>query len=156
MYSFDSSSLIEGEFRDNTVKFRYKETDAEGSGWFRLEGDGNRFVGRWTPKGKDGERQALMNVVHPLWRNFMMEITPETWRASVNSITALAWNLGWGVSVVFGGQLIERTAGLLGDDVDGYALPMLLTIALYLAAIATEAAFFWHERERGRIAPASR
>ena len=94
-------------------------------------------------------RQALMNVCHPIWRNFMMEITPPLWRASVNSITMLAWNAGWGFSVVAGGLLIEGTAGLLGTGTDGYAVPIVLTIALYLAALGFEAWFFWGRRGLG-------
>ena len=94
-------------------------------------------------------RQALMNVCHPIWRNFMMEITPPLWRASVNSVTMLAWNAGWGFSVVAGGLLIEGTAGLLGTGTDGYAVPIVLTIALYLAAIGFEAWFFWGRRGLG-------
>ncbi len=95
-------------------------------------------------------RSALMNLSHPIWRNFVMEITPESWRASVNSMATLAWNAGWGISTIFGGALIESTTGLLGDGVDGYAFPMIVTMALYVAAITTEGIFFWAERQRGR------
>ena len=44
-----------------------------------------------------------------------------------------------------------RTDGLLGDDVDGYAAPMLVTIGLYLLAISLEATFFWPRRELGKL-----
>ncbi len=98
-------------------------------------------------------RQALMNVCHPLWRNFMMEITPDEWRASVNSLAMLAWNLGWGLSVVFGGSLIEASAGLLGADLDGYTLPILITVVIYLAAIFSEYIFFWDRRDLGKPRP---
>ena len=79
-----------------------------------------------------------------------MELTPERWRPSVNSMCTLGWNAGWGVSTVFGGKLIEGTAGLLGEGTDGYALPMLITIGLYVAAIVVEAVFFRGELQRGR------
>ena len=94
-------------------------------------------------------RQAFMNVCHPIWRNFIMEITPPLWRAGVNSIIMLAWNLGWGVSVVAGGLLIEGTAGMLGAESDGYAVPIVITCGLYILAIAFEAWFFWGRRGLG-------
>lgn len=94
-------------------------------------------------------RTAMMNLSHPLWRNLMMEITPEAWRAAVNGVSMLAWNLGWAASNRWGGLAIERSAGLFGDGVDGYALPMVVTLSLYLLAILLEATFFWHVRHLG-------
>jgi len=91
-----------------------------------------------------------MNLSQPLWRNLMMEITPLEWRAAVNGASMLCWNLGWALSNLFGGGLIDKSAGWLGAGFDGYALPMLLTIATYLLAIALEARFFWHYRHVGR------
>ena len=41
------------------------------------------------------------------------------------------------------------SANWLGEGYDGYTLPMLLTIGLYLAAIALEARFFWAQRHVG-------
>jgi MFS family permease len=98
-------------------------------------------------------RSALMNLSQPLWRNLMMEITPQEYRPAVNGASMLCWNLGWALSHVWGGVLIERSAGWLGDGVDGYALPMLLTIGTYLLAIALEARFFWSFRHVGQAAP---
>jgi len=97
-------------------------------------------------------RSALMNLSQPLWRNLMMEITPLEWRPAVNGATMLCWNLGWACSTQVGGTLIARSAGWLGQGFDGYALPMLLTIATYLLAIALEARFFWNVRHVG-LAP---
>jgi len=98
-------------------------------------------------------RSALMNLSQPLWRNLMMEITPEEWRAAVNGVSMLCWNLGWALSNHWGGVLIDNSAGWLGTDHDGYALPMLLTIGTYVAAIVLEARCFWHLRHVGRQAP---
>ena len=95
-------------------------------------------------------RSALMNLSQPLWRNLMMEITPVEWRAAVNGVSMLCWNLGWALSNHWGGVLIDSSAGWLGTGQDGYALPMLLTIATYVAAIALEARFFWHVRHVGQ------
>lgn len=98
-------------------------------------------------------RAALMNLSHPVWRQLIMELTPGQWRAAVNGVSMLAWNLGWAVSNHVGGTLIETSSGWLGEGVDGYALPMLLTIGLYLLAIVLEARFFWPHRELGRRVP---
>ncbi|MGQ0553935.1 MAG: MFS transporter [Planctomycetota bacterium] len=94
-------------------------------------------------------RSALMNLSQPLWRNLMMELTPEEWRPAVNGASMLCWNLGWAGSTFLGGWLIDHSAGWLGEGFDGYALPMLLTIATYLLAITLEARFFWKHRRVG-------
>ncbi len=95
-------------------------------------------------------RTVLMNLSHPIWRHLIMEITPSEWQASVNSMTMLGWNLGWGLANWLGGALIETTSGVLGHTVDGYAVPMMLTMGLYILAIVLEARFFWPHREIGR------
>lgn len=97
-------------------------------------------------------RSALMNLATPLWRNLVMEITPVERRAGVNATTMLAWNVGWAASNHGGGALIDGSAGWLGTGLDGYALPMLLTIGIYLLAIAVEARVFWRHRALG-LAP---
>ncbi|MHC5211636.1 MAG: MFS transporter [Planctomycetota bacterium] len=100
-------------------------------------------------------RGALMNLSQPLWRNLIMEITPAEWRPAVNGVSMLCWNLGWATSNHWGGVLIDRSPGWLGEGMDGYALPMLLTIAMYVAAIALEARFFWSQRHIGIVASRS-
>lgn len=97
-------------------------------------------------------RSALMNLGTPLWRALVMEITPLEWRASVNAIAMLAWNIGWAVSNLWSGVLIDSSAGWVGT-LDGYALPMLITIGIYVLSIAVEARVFWRHRALGR-APA--
>jgi MFS family permease len=95
-------------------------------------------------------RAALMNLSHPMWRNLMMEITPDEWRAPVNSVSMLAWHLGWAISNQLGGELIEHSAGWAGEGTDGYVVPMLITTSVYLGAIVLEAIFFWPVRHLGR------
>ena len=51
----------------------------------------------------------------------------------------LCWNLGWAISNHWGGWLIDSSAGWVTAGLDGYALPMLLTIGTYLLAIGLEA-----------------
>jgi MFS family permease len=99
-------------------------------------------------------RSALMNLGTPLWRTLVMEITPIEWRASVNAAAVLAWNVGWAVSNLWAGAIIDHSAGWLGAGLDGYALPMLMTIAVYVVAIGLEARVFWGHREIGRVRPA--
>jgi len=98
-------------------------------------------------------RAALMNLGTPLWRTLVMEITPLEWRASVNAAAMLAWNVGWMLSNLWAGALIDHSAGWLGAGLDGYALPMLMTIAVYVVAIGLEARVFWGHREIGRVRP---
>jgi len=69
----------------------------------------------------------------------------------VNGVSMLCWSLGWALSTHWGGLLIDVSAGWLGADSDGYALPMLLTIGAYSSAIVLEAIFFWHVRDVGRL-----
>ena len=95
-------------------------------------------------------RAALMNLSHPMWRNLMMEITPDEWRAAVNGVSMLAWHLGWALSNQLGGELIERLPGWVGEGTDGYVMPMLITTLMYLSAIVLEAVFFWHVRHLGK------
>lgn len=96
-------------------------------------------------------RSAFMNLSQPLWRQFVMELTPPRWRHAVNSVNMLSWNVGWVFSSYYGGVLIERSAGSLGEGVDGYALPMLVTLSMYVAAILFERALFWPHRHVGRV-----
>jgi MFS family permease len=98
-------------------------------------------------------RGALMNLSQPLWRNLIMEITPLDWRAAVNGVSMLCWNLGWSLSNAWGGHLIDVSAGWVSAGSDGYALPMLLTIGTYVAAIVLEARCFWSMRGVGRRVP---
>ena len=100
-------------------------------------------------------RSALMNLGTPLWRTLVMEITPIEWRASVNAAAVLAWNVGWALSNLWAGVLIDNSAGWLGSGMDGYALPMLLTIGIYIVAIAIEGRVFWRHRAIGRAAGAA-
>jgi MFS family permease len=100
-------------------------------------------------------RSAFMNLSQPLWRNLIMEITPEEHRPAVNGATMLCWNLGWAISNHWGGWLIDQSAGWVTAGLDGYALPMLLTIGTYLLAIALEARNFWSFRHVGQVAAAA-
>ena len=47
---------------------------------------------------------------------------------------------------------VVRRAGALWARVDGYALPMLVTITTYLLAIAIQRLVMWRHRDVGRVA----
>ena len=96
-------------------------------------------------------RTGLMNLAGPIWRQLLMEVTPVDWRAPVNSVSELGWSLGWAFSNQTGGWLIEHAADVLGGRSDGYTLPMLITIAVYIIAILLEAALFWKVRDLGKL-----
>jgi hypothetical protein len=51
VYAYGGNSTLSGKVEGNRFTFRYQEPDAEGEGQFDLAADGNRFDGRWRPKG---------------------------------------------------------------------------------------------------------
>ena len=55
---------------------------------------------------------------------------PGALRARASSLINLVWNLGWGMSAVMAGSVIERF---------GFAMPFYLTAVLYAVAATT----FW-------------
>ncbi len=75
-------------------------------------------------------RATLMQAATPLLQTFIMEAMPRALRARATSLINLVWNLGWAVSAVLAGTVIERF---------GYATPFYVTAALY----ATAAVTFW-------------
>ncbi len=75
-------------------------------------------------------RATLMQAATPLLQTFIMEAMPRALRARATSLINLVWNLGWGVSAVLAGTVIERF---------GYATPFYVTAALYAIAATT----FW-------------
>jgi hypothetical protein len=44
------NNTIEGTVKDGTFRFRYREPDVQGEGWFVLERYG-KFIGQWRPDG---------------------------------------------------------------------------------------------------------
>jgi len=75
-------------------------------------------------------RATLMQAATPLLQTFIMEAMPPALRPRATSLTNLVWNLGWAVSAVTAGTVIEKL---------GYATPFYLTATLY----ATAAITFW-------------
>jgi MFS family permease len=75
-------------------------------------------------------RATLMQAATPLLQTFVMEALPPALRAKATSTINLVWNVGWAISAVTAGAVIERF---------GYAMPFYLTAGLYFIAATT----FW-------------
>lgn len=75
-------------------------------------------------------RATLMQAATPLLQTFVMEALPQALRAKATTTINLVWNIGWAVSAVAAGAVIERF---------GFAMPFYLTAGLYFVAATT----FW-------------
>lgn len=75
-------------------------------------------------------RATLMQAATPLLQAFVMEALPPSLRAKASSTINLVWNLGWAMSALAAGSVIERF---------GFAMPFYLTAGLYFIAATT----FW-------------
>jgi predicted MFS family arabinose efflux permease len=88
-------------------------------------------------------RGTLMNMNHPIARNFAMESVDPTEHEFTNASLETTWNFSWMITAQVGGWLIER---------HGFTLPMMITVGLYLVSSSLYLAFF-HDHER-RFFPA--
>ncbi|MBI3152548.1 MAG: MFS transporter [Chloroflexi bacterium] len=84
-------------------------------------------------------RLALMNMSSPVYQTFIMEHVEPTGRATVASLTSMAWNFGWAFSPTISGWLQVRY---------GFGPSFVGTIILYTISVIMYWAFFW----RGSIA----
>lgn len=75
-------------------------------------------------------RATLMQAATPLLQTFVMEALPPALRAKATTTINLVWNVGWALSAVAAGSVIERF---------GFAMPFYLTAGLYFVAATT----FW-------------
>jgi predicted MFS family arabinose efflux permease len=78
-------------------------------------------------------RGMLANMGGPLISSFSMELVPAKERATINSVTEMAWSLGWAVSARVGGWMITRYS---------YELPYFFTSGLYLVCAGLYWSFF--------------
>lgn len=85
-------------------------------------------------------RLALMNMSSPVYQSFIMEHVEPSARATVASLTSMAWNFGWAFSPTISGWLQVRY---------GFGPPFIGTIILYTISVLMYWAFFW----RKKIAP---
>jgi MFS family permease len=85
-------------------------------------------------------RATLMQAASPLLQTFIMEAMPRALRARASSLINLVWNMGWAVSAMLAGAVIERF---------GYAMPFYCTAVLYAIAAITFWLAFRNVREQG-------
>ncbi len=83
-------------------------------------------------------RLALMNMSSPVYQTFIMEHVEPSARATVASLTSMAWNFGWAFSPTISGLLQVRY---------GFGPSFIGTIILYTLSVIMYWAFFW----RGNI-----
>jgi predicted MFS family arabinose efflux permease len=72
-------------------------------------------------------RGALMNLSHPILKNFMMQAAPPNLRELQNGVLGLLWGVGWILGPIVGGRILVST------DND-YTPLMCTTVGIYLAA----------------------
>ncbi len=78
-------------------------------------------------------RLTLMNLSNPVYQTFVMERVDEDARATVASLTSMAWNFGWAFSPTISGELQVKY---------GFGPSFIGTISLYTIAITMYWAFF--------------
>jgi MFS family permease len=91
----------------------------------------------WLSAGAYYVRLALMNLSNPVYQTFVMESVDPDARATVASLTSMAWSFGWALSPMISGELQVRY---------GFGPPFLGTITLYTIAITMYWAFFWRRQ----------
>lgn len=91
-------------------------------------------------------RLALMNMSSPVYQTFVMEHVEPSSRATVASLSSMAWNFGWAFSPTISGWLQVKY---------GFGLPFIGTIILYTIAVFMYWAFFWRRTEEPIPAPAT-
>jgi len=81
-------------------------------------------------------RLALMNMSSPVYQAFVMERVEPSGRATVASLTSMAWNFGWAFSPTVSGWLQVQY---------GFGPPFIGTITLYTISVFLYWAFFWRK-----------
>ena len=89
-------------------------------------------------------RLALMNMSSPVYQTFVMEHVEPSARATVASLTSMAWNFGWAFSPTISGWLQVRY---------GFGPPFIGTITLYTISVLMYWAFFWRRKVEPLPAP---
>ncbi|MDL1911769.1 MFS transporter [Chloroflexi bacterium CFX6] len=84
-------------------------------------------------------RLALMNMSSPVYQTFVMEHVEPSSRATVASLSSMAWNFGWAFSPTISGWLQVEY---------GFGPPFIGTITLYTIAVVMYWAFFWRRSEK--------
>jgi len=78
-------------------------------------------------------RMTLMNMATPAINSFNMELVPDAQRATVSSLTSMAWYLCMALSAYLSGIMMAGS---------NYVLPFMITCATYLCAASLYYLFF--------------
>ena len=89
-------------------------------------------------------RLALMNMSSPVYQTFVMEHVEPSARATVASLTSMAWNFGWAFSPTISGWLQVQY---------GFTPPFIGTITLYIISVCMYWAFFWRGKVEAQAVP---
>jgi len=98
----------------------------------------------WLSAGAYYVRVALMNLSNPVYQTFVMESVDPEARATVASLTSMAWSFGWAFSPTISGEL---------QVAYGFGPPFMGTILLYSVAIVMYWAFFLRRQPNSNSAP---
>lgn len=90
-------------------------------------------------------RLTLMNMSSPVYQTFVMERVDPSARATIASLTSMAWNFGWAFSPTISGWLQVNY---------GFGPPFIGTILLYTISVIMYWAFFWRKQVKPIQAPA--
>ncbi|MEN9563889.1 MAG: hypothetical protein RIR73_2133 [Chloroflexota bacterium] len=91
-------------------------------------------------------RLALMNMSSPVYQAFVMEHVDPSGRATVASLTSMAWNFGWAFSPTISGWLQVKY---------GFGPAFVGTIILYTISVFMYWAFFWRRTIEPAPTPAA-
>jgi len=89
-------------------------------------------------------RLTLMNLSNPVYQTFVMESVEPEARATVASLTTMAWNFGWAFSPTVSGEL---------QIAYGFGPSFIGTITFYTVAIFLYWYFFWRNQPDQQPSP---
>ncbi len=91
----------------------------------------------WVSAASYYIRLALMNMSSPVYQTFVMERVDPSARATIASLTSMAWNFGWAFSPTVSGWLQVNY---------GFAPAFVGTIVLYAISVFMYWRFFWQKK----------
>ena len=91
----------------------------------------------WVSAAAYYMRLTLMNLSNPVYQTFVMESVDSEARATVASLTSMAWSFGWAFSPTISGEL---------QVAYGFGPPFIGTISMYIIAITLYWVFFWRPK----------
>jgi len=97
----------------------------------------------WLSAGAYYVRLTLMNLRNPVYQTFVIENADPEARATVASLTSIAWSFGWAFNPTISGEF---------QIANGFGPPFLGIIILYSFANFLYWIFFWGRKPKGEIA----